>query len=55
VIQNKHFTKMKTLQQLLVAVVFLLGATASAQQTPAAAQAAAFTITGATAHIGNGK
>ncbi|WP_405250377.1 amidohydrolase family protein [Dokdonia sp. Asnod3-C12] len=45
---------MKTLQQLLVAVVFLLGATASAQQTPAAAQAAAFTITGATAHIGNG-
>jgi len=45
---------MKTLQQLLVAAVFLLGATASAQQTPAAAQAAAYTITGATAHVGNG-
>ena len=45
---------MKTLQQLLVAVVFLLGATANAQQTPASAQAAAYTITGATAHVGNG-
>lgn len=45
---------MKTLQQLLVAVVFLLGATAFAQQTPAPVQSSAYTITGATAHVGNG-
>ncbi|WP_375251820.1 amidohydrolase family protein [Dokdonia donghaensis] len=45
---------MKTLQQLLVAVVFLLGATTNAQQTPAPAQATAYTITGATAHVGDG-
>lgn len=53
-IQNKHSTKMKTLQNTLVALVFLLGATAYAQQTPAEAQTTAVTITGATAHIGNG-
>ena len=45
---------MKIIQQLLVAVVFLLGATANAQQTPAPAQATAYTITGATAHVGDG-
>lgn len=45
---------MKTLQKILVAVVFVLGTTLNAQQTPAATQSTAYTITGATAHVGNG-
>lgn len=45
---------MKTLQTILTAVVFLVGATSYAQQTPAKAQTTAYSITGATAHIGDG-
>ena len=45
---------MKTLQNIFVAVVFLLGTIANAQQTPAKEQSSAYTITGATAHVGNG-
>ncbi|TVZ51047.1 amidohydrolase family protein [Dokdonia sp. Hel_I_53] len=45
---------MKALYRILVAVVFIFGTTAYGQQTPADTQATAYTITGATAHLGNG-
>jgi len=45
---------MRTIKQILVALVVSVGLQAFAQQTPAPAQSGAITITGATAHIGNG-
>lgn len=45
---------MKNLKQILVGVAFLFGIQAIAQQTPATKQTGIITITGATAHIGNG-
>ncbi len=45
---------MKTIIYIIVLFVFPFG-NISAQQTPAKAQSEAITITGATAHIGNGK
>jgi imidazolonepropionase-like amidohydrolase len=45
---------MKTVKQILVALVVSVGLQAFAQQTPAPAQSEAITISGAAAHIGNG-
>ena len=45
---------MKTFKQIILASLALVGTTIIAQQTPAAEQREAVTITGATAHIGNG-
>ncbi len=45
---------MKTLHKLLLAIVFIYGTNTYAQQTPVDAQESAYTIKGATAHIGNG-
>ena len=45
---------MKTVKQILLALVVSVGLQAFAQQAPAPAQSGAITITGATAHIGNG-
>jgi len=45
---------MKTVKQLLIAVVVSIGLQGIAQQTPAPIQKGEITITGATAHIGNG-
>ena len=45
---------MKTLQNIITAVVFIFGTTLYAQQTPAKVQTSAYTITGATAHVGDG-
>lgn len=45
---------MKTIQNILTIVVFIFGTTVCAQQTPATKQSTAYTITGATAHIGDG-
>jgi hypothetical protein len=45
---------MKIIKQLIVVVAVSVGLQAIAQQTPAPAQSGAITITGATAHIGNG-
>ena len=45
---------MKIIKQLILVVAVSVGLQAIAQQTPAPAQSGAITITGATAHIGNG-
>ncbi len=45
---------MKTMKNILVAFIVSVGLQAFAQQTPAPEQSGAITISGATAHIGNG-
>ena len=45
---------MKAVEKIIIAIVFSVGTIAFGQQTPAPAQTSAYTITGATAHIGNG-
>ncbi|MDC8003466.1 amidohydrolase family protein [Aureisphaera galaxeae] len=45
---------MKTLKNILLATIISVGLQAWAQQTPAPAQSETITITGATAHLGNG-
>lgn len=45
---------MKNLRQIIVGVAFIFGIQALAQQTPAPVQNETITITGATAHLGNG-
>ncbi|MBT8263070.1 MAG: amidohydrolase family protein [Bacteroidia bacterium] len=45
---------MKAIKQILIAIITCVGLQSFAQQMPAPAQSAAITITGATAHIGNG-
>ena len=45
---------MKTLKQLFFILTVIFATTVTAQQTPAPAQKEAISITGATAHIGNG-
>jgi len=45
---------MKNLKNIITIILVSLGVTVMAQQTPAPAQTEAITITGATAHIGNG-
>jgi hypothetical protein len=45
---------MKTVKQIILAVLVLVGLQSIAQQTPAANQKEIITITGATAHLGNG-
>lgn len=50
----KQPIKMKKLTQILASLCLLIASVAIAQQTPAPAQTGAYTILGATAHIGNG-
>ncbi len=45
---------MNTLRHLLIVLTAMIGFSVAAQQTPAPAQKGAITISGATAHIGNG-
>lgn len=45
---------MNTLRNLLIVITAITGLSVAAQQTPAPSQKGAITITGATAHIGNG-
>ena len=45
---------MNTLRHLLIIIMAITGVTVAAQQTPAPSQKGAITITGATAHLGNG-
>jgi imidazolonepropionase-like amidohydrolase len=45
---------MKTIKQIILAILVLVGLQSIAQQTPAADQKEIITITGATAHLGNG-
>lgn len=51
----KQPTKMKKLTHIFASLCLLITSVAIAQQTPAPAQAGAYTILGATAHIGNGE
>ena len=45
---------MNTLRHLLIVITAITGVSVAAQQTPALSQMGAITITGATAHLGNG-
>ena len=45
---------MNTLRHLLIVITAITGVSVAAQQTPAPSQMGAITITGATAHLGNG-
>ena len=45
---------MKTVKQIILAIVVLVGLQSTAQQTPGADQKEIITISGATAHLGNG-
>lgn len=51
---KKHNSKMKKRVNIFVIVVMLITTVSRAQQTPGAIQSSPITITGATAHIGNG-
>lgn len=46
---------MKNLKQIILGLCLVVGSIGFAQQTPASVQQSAITITGATAHIGNGQ
>ncbi|NND88988.1 MAG: amidohydrolase family protein [Flavobacteriaceae bacterium] len=46
---------MKTIKYIIASLTLIFGSVAFAQQTPAPVQQGAITITGATAHIGNGE
>ncbi|MGK0251614.1 MAG: hypothetical protein ACI81G_001052, partial [Gammaproteobacteria bacterium] len=52
--QWKQPTKMKKLTHILASLCLLITSVAIAQQTPAPVQTGAYTILGATAHIGTG-
>jgi imidazolonepropionase-like amidohydrolase len=46
---------MKTLKNIILSLALVLGFSGFAQQTPARSQTGAISITGATAHLGNGQ